>query len=288
MDKLLTYLHNMDSEHVVIGKENCNLLIIGDKSKTPTAVHLLLLTVGVAEPITDQTIVLLRNRYQCDLIFKRLFLCGKAMAKAADIPFLMVGYQTCPLDTFQPDAAFLDAMTFMVRKIYPTSGQEQAAIYKSSHFVPYLYHIMGVHYTDAGTGKEENKSVADLFHVWSRAKLSSHIVKQDFDAIYRDGNRFKMIEIKRSPTRSLSVWAPYSNDKRNYDIQNQVSKMLQAPFYTLHHTGGDCNENTFIGCYYVLDVNLRDVKSWIQYQKNIVAAGELLRILNQEPVACQQ
>ena len=81
MDKLLTYLHNMDSEHVVIGKENCNLLIIGDKSKTPTAVHLLLLTVGVAEPITDQTIVLLRNRYQCDLIFKRLFLCGKAMAR---------------------------------------------------------------------------------------------------------------------------------------------------------------------------------------------------------------
>ena len=286
MDELVRYLRSTDPEHIVIGEEDCNLLIAGDKSQTPTAIRLLLLPIGITEPITDQTIVLLRQRYRCDPIFRQLFQCGKAMAAVADIPFLMVSYQACPMEQVNSDPSFLDAMSFMVRRIYPTNGQEQAAVYKSSEFVACLYRMMGVHYTDSGTEKEKNKSLADLFHVWSRAKLSAHIVKQDFDAIYRSGNQFKMIEVKRSPTRSLSVWSPYSNDKRNYDIQNQVSKMLHAPFYTLHHNGGPCDGDTAIGCYHISDVNLRSADSWIQYRKSIITAGELVRILNQEPAAC--
>lgn len=283
MDELVSYLYNTDPKHIIIGEEDVNLLIVGDKSQTPTAIRLLLLTIGSAAPITDQTIALLRKRYRDDIIFRQLFQCGKAMASATGIPFLMVGYQTHPFDGNKIEAAFLDAMTFMVRNIYPVNKQEQAVIYKSSDFVSYLYDMMGVRYTDAGTDKEKNKSVADLFHVWSRAKLSSHIVKQDFDAIYHNGTQFAMIEVKRSPTKTLAAWAPYSNDKRNYDIQNQISKMLHAPFYTLHHNGGPCDGATPIGCYHVLDVNLRKCESWIQYRKSIITAEKMLHILNQEP-----
>ena len=285
MDELTSYLYSADPEHIVIGKKDCNLLILGDKSRTPTAIRLLLLTIGIAEPVTDKTIELLRVQYRQDKIFRRLFRCAKDMAAASGIPALLTCYQTFPLCQAENNDSFLDDMLFMVREIYPTSGQEQAVVYKSDAFVSYLYRTMGVQYTDSGTDKEKNKRLADVFHVWSRAKLSAHIVKQDFDAIYHNQDRFKMIEVKRSPKRSLSVWAPYSNDKRNYDIQSQISKMLHAPFYTLHYNGGPCDGSTPIGRYLISNVDLQNTDSWIQYDKSIVTAGEMVQTLNQEQTA---
>lgn len=46
--------------------------------------------------------------------------------------------------------------------------------------------------SDEGTNKEKNKSLADAFHMWSRSKLSSQLVKQDFDAIYNGQDGFSM------------------------------------------------------------------------------------------------
>lgn len=138
---------------------------------------------------------------------------------------------------------------------------------------------MGMNCSDAGTNKDKNKSLADVFHIWSRAKLSSKLVKQDFDAIYQNQNRFTMIEVKRSPTKTIQSWSPYKNDCRNYDIQHQFAKIINAPFYTFHHNGGDCKDSANIGCYRIIDVNLKNKHRWLNYKKSIINAEKIIDIL---------
>ena len=158
--------------------------------------------------------------------------------------------------------------------------KEEFQILDSPSFVTYLYKILDMKYYDAGTHKPKNKSLADVFHLWSRAKLSSHIIKQDLDAIYHNNNVYSMIEIKRSPTRTLGQWPPYKEDSSNYDIQNQFARATSSSFFTFHHNGGECTDETKVGCYKILNVDLSNSADWIDYEKTIIQAKEILKTLN--------
>lgn len=158
--------------------------------------------------------------------------------------------------------------------------KEEFQILDSPSFVTYLYKILDMKYYDAGTHKPKNKSLADVFHLWSRAKLSSHIIKQDLDAIYHNNNVYSMIEIKRSPTRTLGQWTPYKEDSSNYDIQNQFARATSSSFFTFHHNGGECTDETKVGCYKILNVDLSNSADCIDYEKTIIQAKEILKTLN--------
>lgn len=277
MDELVEYLYNTNPKNIIIGEDDCNLLILGDGSDIPTKVKMLLLVVGCMEAITSNTICELRDKYKNNTVFYHLFDAGKKMAGIAGIPFVMVGYKKCEIDKI--DDTYIESMEFIVIKICPEEKDGLPAIYSSNDFVKYLYSLMGMDCNDEGTNKEKNKSLADVFHIWSRSKLSSQLVKQDFDAIYNNEDKFAMIEVKRSPTKTVKSWSPYRADGRNYDIQNQFAKNINAAFFTFHHNGGNCNDSTKIGCYKVLDVDIKSNKKWIDYQKTIISAKEIIGIL---------
>lgn len=277
MDELVEYLHRAAPENIIIGEDDCNLLILGDGSQTPAAVKMLLFAVGCTGSITEETIHELRGKYLHNPVFRQLFDCGKKMASIAEIPFIMIGYQKWAIDG--DVGKQIETMKFMARKICPEDKKEKPIIFASDEFVSYLYGQIGMDWHGSGTHKEENKRLADIFHVWSRSKLSAQLVKQDFDAIYADQDRFAMIEVKRSPARTVRAWSPYRNDSRNYDIQNQFAKIIKAPFFTFHHNGGTCGDATRIGCYKILDVNTNEKTEWIKYQKSIIRAGQIIGIL---------
>lgn len=168
----------------------------------------------------------------------------------------------------------IDAMVFAAKPIYPDMEDEK--LYSSDEFVDFIYRTIGRSFNDSGTLKEKNRRLADAFHLWSRKKLSAHIVKQDFDILYYN-NRYVMIEVKRAPSKKVEVWQPYYDDKRNYDIQFKISRALNVPFFTLHHVGGTCRDNTRIGFYYIHNVDANaSVSDWIVYDKKIVAANQLI------------
>lgn len=276
MDELLTYLHSTAPENIIIGDNDCNLLILGDSSTRPTTIKALLFVIGCASDISKETVNELRKMYSSLITFRLLYRHGSQLAQLAKIPFIMVAYKKCDLDEI--DNINLESMSFCVKKEYP--GKDKFQILDSPSFITYLYKIMDMKYYDAGTHKPKNKSLADVFHLWSRAKLSSHVIKQDLDAIYHNNNEYSMIEIKRSPTRTLDQWAPYKEDSSNYDIQNQFAKATNASFFTFHHNGGECTDETKVGCYKILNVNLSNSANWIDYEKAIIKAKEILKTLN--------
>ncbi len=190
----------------------------------------------------------------------------------------MVAYKKCTPDEIEN--INLELMSFCVKKEYPTKDNFQ--ILDSPSFVTYLYEILDTKYYDAGTHKPKNKRLADVFHLWSRAKLSSHIIKQDLDAIYHNDKEYSMVEIKRSPTRTLKQWAPYKEDSSNYDIQNQFARATSSSFFTFHHNGGECSDKTQIGCYKILNVDLSDSANWIDYEKTVIQAKEIIKALNNQ------
>ena len=199
------------------------------------------------------------------------------MATIAKIPFIMIGYKKCNNTII--DDEYLEKMQFMARIICPSNEKEKPKIFESNDFVKYLYALMEINYKDTGTNKQKNKSLADIFHIWSRSKLSSQLVKQDFDAIYLDDDQFTMIEVKRSPSKTIESWAPYKADCRNYDLLNQFAKVLNSAFFTFHHNGGKCVNTTKVGCYEVINVNIDENERWIDYNKSMINAEQIFDLL---------
>lgn len=94
--------------------------------------------------------------------------------------------------------------------------------------------------TDSPTKSiNNNQSVTDPFHVWSRNFFSgSHVQKLDLDMIVYDTNSSSfssIFEIKRSNAVNFNSWQPYNNDQPNFEMTMNLSDILNVPFYTIHH-----------------------------------------------------
>jgi len=79
----------------------------------------------------------------------------------------------------------------------------------------------------SGNVKPINKSVNDLFQVWSRSYLNPYCVVNDVDALVRGEKTNKIIELKR-PVESAAEWKPYRNDLRNYQRSKELSEMTSS------------------------------------------------------------
>lgn len=79
----------------------------------------------------------------------------------------------------------------------------------------------------SGNVKPINKSVNDLFQVWSRSYLNPYCVVNDVDALVRGEKTNKIIELKR-PVESAADWKPYRNDLRNYQRSKELSEMTSS------------------------------------------------------------
>lgn len=277
MDELVEYLCRKGGGRVTAGKDGCSLLLLGDSSTGETGLKALLLTAGLPGRFSDdveQAAAELCAVWDEDGDFTRLAGAGRALAERSGLPLLLAGYETAP--GVLPSGRL--SMTFLAKPVLPPG---EMLLCRDGAFSDWLYHAMGSNFWDAGTVKPKNRWLADAFHAWSRENLSAFLVKQDFDAIYLDGARCAMVEVKRSSVGGVAGWRPYRADARNYDIQSRFARMLGAPFYTFHHTGGPCDKDTPVGCYEVLDVDPRAApgEQWIWYQRTVRRAGELLELL---------
>lgn len=274
MDELQLYLKRKDPQRIIIGDADCNLLLVGYEQSGFTQIKAILLTVGLPDiASSDVAITELRNKYRNNMTFKVLFDRGKHLAQKANKKFAMIAYKIGDANTMSEKD--VDSMVFLAKQIYPSL--DKGILYDSEQFVNYIYRLIEKKFFDRGTFKAKNKSIADAFHLWSRTKLSAHIVKQDFDIIYYH-NKYVMIEVKRAPSKTVKEWKPYYDDRRNYDIQFKISQALNVPFFTLHHTGGNCNDNTMIGFYKIHNVDANaSIMDWMIFDKQIVKANEIIK-----------
>lgn len=276
MDELLEYLQSRDPAHIVLGKDDCNLLILGDGSGSFTQVKALLLTVGYPGSFggdVERSAADLRAVWNGDADFARLAGASRVLAERSALPLLLAGYEARPRYTGTGRLT----MNFLAKSVLPPG---EMRLYEDRDFARWLYAAMGSSFGDAGSVKPKNRWVADAFHAWSRENLSAFLVKQDFDAVYLSAARWALVEVKRSRVGGITGWRPYREDVRNYDIQSRFAKMIGAPFYTFHHEGGECDDDTPVGCYEVLDVDPREQGSgWMRFRRTVRRAGELLELL---------
>ena len=117
MDELLIYLHNTAPDNIIIGDNDCNLLILGASSTCPTTIKALLFVIGCAFDIGEETVDELRKMYSSMLTFRLLYRHGSQLAQLAKIPFIMVAYKKCALEEI--DNINLELMSFCVKKEHP-------------------------------------------------------------------------------------------------------------------------------------------------------------------------
>lgn len=276
MDELVEYLQREGGNRIVAGKQDCSLLILGDGSGTFTSVKALLLTVGypgIFGGNVEDSAAGLRAVWAGDADLELLTGASRVLAERSGRPLLLAAYETRPRYT---ETGRL-TMNFLARSVLPPGEMH---LCRDREFARWLYAAMGSSFCDAGSVKPKNRRLADAFHAWSRENLSAFLVKQDFDAVYLSAARCAMVEVKRSRAGGIAGWRPYRADIRNYDIQSRFAKELGVPFYTFHHLGGRCDENTPVGCYEVLDVDPREQGSgWMRCRRTVRRAGELLELL---------
>ena len=287
MDELVGYLKSQTSGRIVTGDETASLLLLGEATDTSAVPRVLLLTVGIDCEIGVDAIDCLRHKYKSDPVFKRLFDIGNDLSHKASIGYVLVGYHKCPPG--QIDGDYISNMKFFgdVINIYGNECSGRAKrIFVGEEFSRFLYEFMGVEYKDRGAVKQVNKHISDAFHAWSRAMLSGKVVKQDFDAIYVSRSGYVIIEIKRAPSGTVEGWQPYIDDVFNYDIEKHFSDLIGAPFFTLHHRGSECGDDTDVGCYVINDVSVVKNERGIKFEKTVVKAKDLIGIF-ENAVSCE-
>jgi hypothetical protein len=79
----------------------------------------------------------------------------------------------------------------------------------------------------SGNVKPINKSVNDLFQLWSRSYLNPYCVVNDVDALVTSTRPSKIIELKR-PVETISDWKPYRNDLANYQRSKELASITKS------------------------------------------------------------
>ena len=123
-----------------------------------------------------------------------------------------------------------------------------------------------------GNVKPINKSVNDLFQVWSRSYLNPYCVVNDVDALVRGEKSNKIIELKR-PVESAAEWKPYRNDLRNYQRSKELSDITSSEIvniaYNLNKPAGNMVQ------LFTTPVK-QDNSLAIQYSKLVVKSSEAI------------
>jgi hypothetical protein len=83
------------------------------------------------------------------------------------------------------------------------------------------------------------EQIRDAFHIWSRNAFDGENKKTDIDIIAywdKDATIIGLVEVKRSAKVRVGKWRPYIEDLNNYLLCMSFSNIINADFYTVHHT----------------------------------------------------
>ena len=259
MDELSSYLLKRYPGQYITGEDDCNLLLWGVVKEGLKHPKLATLNVGVEyDPFcSDRKYVVdaLNHKYAADPGFQKLFLFTKQISNYSKLPIAVIAY---PALRAEYDGKWENTETvykpgevnFFLDKNDGNSGIVSGAKLRDE-----IYRYLGCTYTDAGTSKYKNKTLADYFHFWSRSFLSKNIVKFDIDGFFKGAEKNVLIEIKRSSIPPIPLWRP-QYDKPDYVLQHEFARQIHAEFWLLHHEKGACHDNTEISFFDIGDVDL--------------------------------
>ncbi len=251
VDNLLQYLSGHFGGRLAVSGVSGDLLIWGER--TINGVKLLGLSFNTPTTVHSTT-------GQGDL----LLASGTVMAQRMRVPFIRIEYQP-DVDTNRNAILIIDGKQVIRARA--------AATIQAS---------LGTNYTVAGTSKAVNRSTSDPFHVWAREAMPLNYVRADVDAILHSPKVTPaiLIEVKRSPSKTVQQWQPYIADARNYFISDVLAKRAQLKFVTLNHpyTSVPVSDEKIVGVYDVQEVTLSPAR--IQFTKEVTTAINLVTILD--------
>jgi len=252
VDNLLKYLSGHFGDRLVISGVSGDLLVWGER--TINGVKLLGLSFNT--PTTAASTI-----GYGDL----LLASGTLMAQRINLPLIRIEYPP-DLDTNPNSMLIIDGK--QVKRV------RAAATIQS---------LLGTRYTVAGTSKAVNRSTNDPFHVWARETLPQNYVRTDVDAILHSQKLTPalLIEVKRSPTKTVREWKPYKEDARNYYVLELLAKQSQLKFITLNHPYKDTlvSDENIIGLYEIQKVTLNPLN--IESKRELTSAKNLVSILSE-------
>jgi hypothetical protein len=194
-----------------------------------------------------------------------LLASGTFMAQRMNVPFIRIEYPP-DLDTNPNSILIID-------------GQQVKRVMGAAK----IQALLGTRYTVAGTSKAVNRSTSDPFHVWAREALPQNYVRTDVDAIVHSQKLMSalLIEVKRSPSKTVREWEPYTADARNYYISDLLAKRARLKFVTLNHpyTTVSVTDEKMVGVYDIQTVTLSPAD--IQFTKQLTTALNLVTILDE-------
>lgn len=252
MDNLLRYLSGHFGDRLAVSGVSGDLLVWGERDFNGVK----LLGLSFNTPTTAQS-----TTGHGDL----LLASGTLMAQRINLPLIRIEYPP-DLDTNPNSMLIIDGN--QVKRVSAAAT---------------IQALLGTRYTVAGTNKAVNRSTNDPFHIWARETLPQNYVRTDVDAILHSQKLTPalLIEVKRSPSKTVREWEPYTEDARNYYISDLLAKRAQLKFVTLNHpyTNVPVSDEKIVGLYDIQKVTLSPAN--IQFTKELATAINLVTILDE-------
>lgn len=279
MDELNEYLKQKYPDNYISGETDCNLLLWGKNGTEP---KMFSLNIGVeyhpVEGLCGKTISnILNEKYKTSSLFRKLKTYGETMAAESNLPFVIIVYPSLRASF---EGRWADTESVYSRKevlFYwydfsrANDGQVSHEVKNGEQLKQSIYAILGVNFTDEGTGKDENSHLSDYFHFWSRQTLSRNITKMDIDGIIINnaGTKGILVEIKRSSKPPIPYWRP-KYDKSNYILECDYAKKTGALFWLLHHESRACGDGEILSFYNIIDVDEKETTNFVVSNETIL------------------
>lgn len=263
-DEFLTYLRERVDDRLISSFENVDLLLWGIRDSGDVRLLGLTLTIGVSGLATMEA-------GELDLLARKVdFVSQPALllSQRSRSTFFTILYSLSGESLFR-----------VAEPKRPLSLSGSLKILEND-MPSVIQSYFGTNAGSSGTAKPVNKSTSDWFHIWTRANLPTEYVKANIDGLLltADEDPTILLETKRSFTKPR-VWKPYSEDGRNYYLQNVLAKRAGIRFWTIYHEKGvTVKDDSEISLFVITDVALES-ESWITYQRSDTKASEVLGMI---------
>lgn len=275
MNELGKYMLERYPDSFITGGDDCNLLIWGAEGADRHTPGLCSLVIGLEyDPYAlpeERIRGILDKLFSDNLTCRKLFLYGNEFAGKTKLPFAVIVYPSMRGEfegRWEESGRKYDPERVEFYCVHSGDSIHRGTV-SGAALRSVLYAFLNVSYSDNGTAKEKNKTLADYFHVWSRECLTRHIVKFDLDGFLfnEKSGKSALVEFKRS---SQAPWIPEwypQYDKPDYIMQNTFAGMIGAGFWLLHHERRAPLSEGYVSFFDIGDIDESEPEYFLRFRR---------------------
>lgn len=275
MNELAKYMLENYPNNFITGGDDCNLLIWGTEGAVRHTPRLCSLLIGLEYDPYNLPEARIRDAlgtsFRSDLTCQKLLWYGSKFVEKMNLPFAVIVYPSMREEfegRWEESGSRYDPER--VQFFCAHSGDSfQGGTVSGAGLRSLIYGFLNVSYSDTGTGKEKNKTLADYFHMWSRECLTRHIVKFDLDGFIfnEDSGKSALVEFKRSSQYPwIPEWYP-QYDKPDYILQHTFAKMIGADFWLLHHETRAPLSEGYVSFFDISDIDESEPEFFLRFRR---------------------